>query len=189
MATPTAAPSKSESLVKSPGARSRIPNQWHPLALSQELRRHWRLRGPLVALEGLVALTAIQGAIFVVPALPKSWLQQGAITPFTDFTIPAVALGVVCGGSALLALVTVVTRPWIGALASIVAGLIMVGFEAVEIAVVGFTPMLYPAQPQAWLQPFYLAVGAAMSVLGGYLWWVLARSFRLVPIEERPRRQ
>jgi membrane protein implicated in regulation of membrane protease activity len=51
-----------------------------------------------------------------------------------------------------------------------VAGIFMVGFELVEIMVVGFTPVQTPSQPQAWLQVFYLAIGTLIAVLGWRLW-------------------
>lgn len=66
-------------------------------------RGHWRLRGALIGLAALTALTAIQGAIFVVPTMPRSVLHQGALALFPDYTVPALALGVLCGGSALVA--------------------------------------------------------------------------------------
>lgn len=133
---------------------------------------HAGLRSGLVALAALTAFTAIQGAIFVVPTLPLDWLHKGLVTPFTDYTIPALALGVLCGGAALLALVTVLLRPRLGGLVSLVAGVLMIGFELVEIAVVGFTPVLDPTQPQSWLQVFYLVVGALLAALGVRLWRV-----------------
>jgi hypothetical protein len=141
-----------------------------PVKPEQLQALHRLLRGTLAVLAALVALTSIQGAVFVVPTLPHAWLNQGLVAPFADFTIPALALGIVCGGSALAALVTAVAWPRIGALASVAAGIVMVGFELVEILVVGFTPALYPTQPVAWLQVFYLIVGAAMALLGVLLW-------------------
>jgi hypothetical protein len=139
-------------------------------ASSQPEGKHRPLRGSLAVLAALVALTSIQGAIFVVPTMPRAWLHQGLVTPFSDYTIPALALGILCGGGALLAVVTVLMWPRVGAVVSVIAGILMVGFELVEIAVVGFTPVLYPSQPVAWLQVFYLAVGSAMALLGGLLW-------------------
>ena len=127
-------------------------------------------RWALVALAAFVALTAIQGAIFVVPTMPRSVLRKGIMALFPDFTIPALALGVLCGGSALVAVVTLLLRPRIGALASMVAGAFMVGFELVEILVVGFTPAQTPDQFPAWLQVVYLAVGGALAMLGARLW-------------------
>ena len=47
----------------------------------------------------------------------------------------------------------------------------IIGFELVEIAVVGFTLIEYdPSQFQAWLQLIYLALGA-LQVLFGYRAW------------------
>lgn len=143
---------------------------------------HLSLRVALVALETLLAVTAIWGAIFVVPTIPKAWLRQGIIAPFADYTIPALALGILCGGSALVALVCVLVAPRLGALASIVAGVFMVGFELVEIVVVGFTAAMDPTQPVAWLQVFYLAIGAMVVVLGAFLWRAETGSFRLAGV-------
>jgi hypothetical protein len=125
-------------------------------------------RIPLLILHALVALTAIGGAIWVVPTMPLEWIKAG---PFEDWDIPAVALGFV-GLLAVAALVAVLRVPWLGGLASIVAGATMIAFELVEIAVVGWTPAdpRLNDQFQAWLQPVYLIVGAAQLVLGLRLW-------------------
>jgi hypothetical protein len=77
----------------------------------------------------------------VVPTMPRAWLQQGLVAPFTDYTLPALALGILCGDGALLAFVTVLRWPRAGGVVSVVAGILMVGFELVEILVVGFTPV------------------------------------------------
>ncbi len=140
---------------------------------------HWGLRGTLAALAAFMALSAILGAIFVVPTMPRSVLHSGVLALFPDFTIPALALGILCGGSALVALVTVLVRPRIGALASVVAGAFMIIFELVEIVVVGFTPLQAPDQFPAWLQVVYLAVGGAMVILGARLWRAETGSYRL----------
>ena len=122
----------------------------------------------LVVLNAFVAFTAISGAIFVVPTIPLEWLQYG---PFTDYTVPALALGILVGGSSLLAAILLLVRPVAGAVATVVAGVIVIGFELVEIGVVGFTLIEYDAaQFQAWLQVIYLALGA-LQVLFGYRLW------------------
>ena len=46
------------------------------------------------------------------------------------------------------------------------------GVELVEILVVGFTPVLYPTQPQGWLQVVYLVIGAVMAAFGWHGWRV-----------------
>jgi len=137
------------------------------------------LRAGLVSLEAFTAVTAIWGGAFVVPTIPVEWLHKGLITPFSDTTIPAIALGVVRGGAALAALTTVIARPRLGALLSMLSGGLMVGFELVEILVVGFTPVMYPTQVPAWLQPFYILVGAAIALLGARLWKAETGLYRL----------
>jgi hypothetical protein len=149
------------------------------MVVSETPDRHWPTRVALIVSEAFVALTAITGALFVVPTLPDSWLAKGIITPFVDFTIPALALGILCGGTALVALVAVLRSPRLGALASVVAGIFMIGFELVEIVVVGFTAALYPTMPAAWLQVVYLLVGAALAILGLRLWKSVNGSYRL----------
>jgi hypothetical protein len=131
---------------------------------------HRLLRGTITVLAAVVMLTTIQGAIFVVPTMPRAWLHQGLVSPFADYTIPALALGILCGGGALLAVVSVLMWPRVGAVVSIIAGILMVGFELVEIVVVGFTPVLYPTQVYGWLQVFYLAMGSAIALFGWLLW-------------------
>jgi hypothetical protein len=140
---------------------------------------NWPTRISLIVLEAFMAFTAIWGAIFVVPAIPREWLGKGLINPFADLTIPALALGILCGGSALIALIAVIKSPRLGALASLVAGVFMVGFELVEITVVGFTATMYPTEPPAWLQIVYLVLGAAIATLGMRLWKAVTGSYRL----------
>lgn len=122
----------------------------------------------LVVLNCFVAFTAIFGAIFVVPTIPLEWLKHG---PFTDYTVPALALGILVGGSSTVGALLLLARPWAGAVATIVAGVMIIGFEIVEIGVVGFTLIEYDAsQFQAWLQVLYLGLGS-LQVLFGYRMW------------------
>lgn len=124
-------------------------------------------RGVLLALSALVAVTAIPGAIWVVPTIPLEWMKRG---PFTDWTIPALALGSV-GVLAVLTFLALVLRPWLGAVASVVTGAAMVTFELVEVVVVGWTLSDHgPESFQAWLQLVYLVVGS-LQVLVGYAYW------------------
>ena len=123
----------------------------------------------LLVLHGLVAFTAIGGAIWVVPTMPLDWIKAG---PFEDWTLPAIALGFV-GLIAVAAFVAVIVRPWLGALASVAAGSAMIVFELVEIAVVGWTladPRLN-GYFQAWLQPIFVGVGSIQLLLGMRLWF------------------
>lgn len=161
--------------TRSPSAREAQSN----LPGSSFNPAHRGLRAGLVALEAFLAATAIWGAAFVVPTIPIDWLHKGLITPFSDTTIPALALGILCGGSALVALVAVILRPRLGALLAILSGALMIGFELVEILVVGFTPVMYPTQFPAWLQPFYILLGAVIVLLGERLWRAETGSYQL----------
>jgi hypothetical protein len=91
---------------------------------------------------------------------------------FADDTIPAFALGVLGGGSTLVTVLVLLFLPNLGGGIARIAASIMMGFEPVEIVVVGFTPILYPTLPQGWLQVVYLAVGAVMAAFGWRLWHV-----------------
>jgi hypothetical protein len=137
-------------------------------------------RTALLILHAIVAVTAIAGAIWVVPTMPLEWIKAG---PLDDWTIPAMALGFV-GILAAIAFAGVIARPWVGALASVVAGAAMVIFELVEIAVVGWTPAdpALNGQFQAWLQPIYLIVGSAQLLFGVRLWMVRRSGAPALPL-------
>lgn len=91
--------------------------------------KHTLVRIALVVVEALVALSAIAGGLWLVAGrsgLPLAWL---AGTPFSDYTIPGLVLVIVVGGSALLAAATVfIHREW-AVLISVLAGLLMAGYE------------------------------------------------------------
>jgi len=128
-------------------------------------------RATLMVLQAFVAVTALVGAVVVVPTLPLEWLKVG---PLTDYTIPALALGVLCGGSAIVAFALLVFEPRLGGAAAMVAGTFMVIFEVVEISVVGLSLLEYGiADFQSWLQIVYLIIGASGVALGYHLWTLL----------------
>lgn len=129
--------------------------------------RHVASRGLLAVLTAFLSITAIAGAVFVVPTLPPEWLA-GSI--FADYTIPAVALACV-GGMCVVAFGAVLLRPQIAGAASIAAGLAMVAFELVEIWAVGLSLIEYGAsEPVAWLQVAYVAIGLLTAGAGLSLW-------------------
>ncbi|MEX1172476.1 MAG: hypothetical protein WEG56_07675 [Chloroflexota bacterium] len=137
--------------------------------------RHLASRGLLFVLAAFLAVTAIAGAVFVVPGLPLGWLEGG---PFPDYTIPAFALGLV-GVLAVLTLLALIVRPEVAGIIAVVAGFAMVAFEIVEIAVVGFALAEYgAAEPVAWLQVVYIAIGLATMGIGAALWSVTAEDRR-----------
>lgn len=126
-----------------------------------------KLRGTLIGLELFTAVGAIAGAIFVVPGLPREWLA-GSL--FSDYTIPALALGILCGGGSLAAALAIIWRPALGGIVSVAAGAAMAIFETVEVAAVGFMIVKFPAEPASYLQPFYFGIGVVMAGLGFLVW-------------------
>jgi hypothetical protein len=130
---------------------------------------HRGIRLTLALSEGFVGLCGggialLTGAFGFAQWLPTSVLQG---TPFSDYTIPGLVLCLVLlvligGGMALAASTIFMRRPW-AVLLSVAMGLVMVGFEAVEIAVIDRNP---PAiVPQTVAQQF-LFVGLGLVIVG-----------------------
>jgi hypothetical protein len=93
-------------------------------------KKHEVIRIALVVIAAFIATSAIEGGVAVLGGvvfgykLPLAWL---AGTPFSDYTIPGLALAIVVGGSALIAAATVfIHREW-AVLLSVVAGLMIDG--------------------------------------------------------------
>ena len=138
--------------------------------------KHKLIRIALVVLEVFVALGAIAGGIgLLTGAIPAS-LEGLQGSPFVDYTVPALSLMVIVGGSMLLAAATILTGREIGVLVSVFAGLAMMIFEIVEAAVVdriGGSELLIAVS----LQAFYFALGLAIFVLACSLWVTEYRSY------------
>jgi hypothetical protein len=133
--------------------------------------RHYASRGLLGVLSAFIAITAVAGALFVVPTLPLEWLEGSVLR---DYTIPALALAVV-GGLAIVSLIALVVRPDVAGVAAVVTGLAMVTFEVVEISVVGLSIVEYGlGEPVAWLQIVYIVIGVLTAVAGVGLWLATA---------------
>jgi hypothetical protein len=121
------------------------------------------VRAAVVVVDLFAAVSAIAGAVGLVVGfmnIPASVLQT---TPFADFTVPALLLGFVVGGSALAAAAIALFGPRrIEALATAAAGCVMVGWMTVELAMIGLG---------SWLQPTYFVVGLLMIGLAALLQW------------------
>ncbi|HCJ33420.1 MAG TPA: hypothetical protein DHV65_03855 [Ktedonobacter sp.] len=142
---------------------------------------HKIVRIALVVIETFVGLGAIAGGIALLTGvfaqgIPVAWLQG---TPFSDYTVPGLALAILVGGGMLLAAATVfILREW-AVLVSAVAGIFMVGFEVVEAANVDSKagnglPLM------AGLQVFYFVLGLAIFGLAAYLWMTEYRDHSLL---------
>ncbi len=130
--------------------------------------KHKRVRIAIAVLAAFIALSALVGGIaMLVGAIqfPLEWLRN---TPFSDYTIPAFVLAIIVGGSSLLATVTIFTGREVGVLASLAAGLIMGGYEIVEVVTI---KQIY------WLQGVYFGLGLVIFGLAMYLW--MAEDHRL----------
>ena len=133
------------------------------------------IRIAVVVVNLFAALSAFAGALGLVVGFMNIPLSELRTTPFADFTVPALLLGFVVGGSALVAALIALFGPRrialfeplrFDALASAVAGCIMVGWMTIEVALIGLG---------SWLQPTYLVVGLVLIGLAGLLQWVESR--------------
>ncbi len=123
-----------------------------------------RIRAAVVGVDLFEAVSAAVGAVGLIAGFMNIPLSVLSGTPFTDFTVPALLLGVVVGGSALVAaVIAAFGPPRFGALASAIAGAITVGWLIIEIAMIGLG---------SWAQVVWLLVGLVMIGLAGLLWQV-----------------
>jgi hypothetical protein len=129
------------------------------------------IRITLVVVDLFLAVSAVVGAVGLVVGFMNIPLGVLHGTPFADFTVPALLLGIVVGGSALAAAAIAVFGPRrYETLASAGAGCILAGWMIIEIALIGLG---------SWLQPLYFAVGLVMIGLAALL--ERARSGAFVP--------
>lgn len=133
--------------------------------------RERNVRIAVVVVDLFAAVSAFAGALGLVVGYMNIPLSVLRTTPFADFTVPALLLGIVVGGSALLAAGIAlfgprrlsVFEPWqFDALAAAAAGCIMVGWMVIEIAMIGLG---------AWVQAAYFVVGLVMIGLASLLQW------------------
>jgi hypothetical protein len=125
------------------------------------------LRLAIGVLTGFIALTAIGGGIALLVGaeaerFPLEWLQD---TPFTGYTIPALLLVMVVGGSALAACMAIFTGHKLGIFAAMVAGVIMIGYITGEV-------MILQQVPPGPTLTEYLYFGLGLVIFGsaGYIW-------------------
>ena len=119
----------------------------------------------LIVLDAFLALTAVAGGIGLLTGVldPGVKLLEGS--PFSSYTLPGLALLVLVGGSVLVATLLLVRLPPLGVPASGIAGVMIMGFELVEVLVIGSDPGLARN-----LQVFYFTLGLAIAVLAAVRW-------------------
>ncbi len=110
-------------------------------------------RGDKTAVGGGIALmTGLEGDRFPLELL------QG--TPFSSYVIPGLILTVAVGGSATVAAALLLRNPGIGALASVLAGIVLMGWIMGEVLILNQTAA------RSWVEAIYFAVGLTMVGLG-----------------------
>jgi hypothetical protein len=118
----------------------------------------------LIILTGFLSLTAMGGGIGLVTNIMAPPVQDLQGSSFKSYLVPGLALFLIVGGGALATMILLIRLHPIGSLASILAGIIIIGFETVEIWVIGS-----PAGLARSLQVFYLSLGILIVILGTWL--------------------
>lgn len=123
--------------------------------------RSWR---GLIVADGFAGVSALLGMVILFSSWPiKFPVSELRNTPFSDYKVPALILGLVVGGSALLALWTMLRHPAIGPLFSLIAGGIMMGWIFGEVTLMETN--LFTDFAMAWAQLEYFLLGVLMVVL------------------------
>ena len=106
--------------------------------------RRSALRNLLGAILAFGALNAFAGGYYGLSGakdVPKAWLEG---SPFSNYFIPSLLLFVVVGGSLLMGAVAVFARWRSARLFAFVAGVILLAWLAVQLAIIGYV---------SWMQP------------------------------------
>jgi hypothetical protein len=133
--------------------------------------KHKTIRIMLVVIEAIVGLGALGGGIAILTGafdqwLPLAWLQG---TPFSDYTIPGLILLIVIGGGMLVAAATIFTQHEWAVLLSAAMGLVMIGFEIFEVAIIDrYADAISPSTIAQ--QALMSGLGLIIFGLASYLW-------------------
>lgn len=119
----------------------------------------------LTLMLAFLSVTAVAGGIGLLTGALAPGLELLEGSPFSSYLIPGLALLVLVGGSALVATFMMLGRHPLGVAASAVAGVMIMGFEVVEVLVIGSPVGI------AWnLQLFYFTLGLLIAALAGWMW-------------------
>jgi hypothetical protein len=122
---------------------------------------HMWSRYLLGALLTFGAINAVAGGYFGLsgaPGVPVEWL---AGSPFKDYFIPSLILIVVVGGAFSFAAVAVFARSRLARVSAFAAGIVVLVWIAVQLAIIGYVSWMQPATliagivvlRLAWLMP------------------------------------
>lgn len=137
--------------------------------METEMTRQRQIQQSVVILALAGAVSALAGGIALligVIEFPLDWLDG---TIFEDYTIPALVLAVIVGGSQVIAALSIRRSEGWGSEAALAAGLVMMGWIVGEIAIVGSEAGIMRA-----LQAVYFTLGLIEAALAA--WLVVTRS-------------
>ena len=122
----------------------------HPKAIRYSL-------GGLLAFGALNAIGGGYYGLLGAAGVPTEWLEG---RPFSDYFIPSLILLVVVGGSFVMAAIVVFAGLPIARVAALTAGLVVLGWLAAQVAIIGYV---------SWMQPTTAIAGVLVLVLA----WLL----------------
>jgi hypothetical protein len=143
-------------------------------ASAVEWRSPRAFRYVLGALLAFAALNALAGGYYGLAGakgIPTEWLRG---TPFADYFLPSLVLFVIVGGSFLVATVAVFAHWQRDRLLAIAAGVVVLGWLCVQVAIIGYV---------SWMQPATAIAGALILALA----WRLPPSRPTVSLARRTR--
>jgi hypothetical protein len=116
------------------------------------------LLGGLLAFGALNAFAGGYYGLAGAEGVPTEWLEG---SPFRDYHIPSLILFTVVGGALLFAATAVFSRLRIARRAALAAGVIVLGWITVQVAIIGYVTWMQPATATggllilvlAWLLP------------------------------------
>jgi hypothetical protein len=114
------------------------------------------IRYLLGVLLGFGAINAFAGGYYGLsgaPGVPLDWL---AGSPFKNYFIPSVILLVVVGGALSFAAVALLARARLARVSAVVAGMLVLVWIAVQLAIIGYV---------SWMQPATLVAGILVLML------------------------
>jgi hypothetical protein len=114
----------------------------------------------VAALGAVTAASAIGGSIYGLGgarSVPREWLEG---SPFETYTVPSLILGFAVAVTSADAAVTAWRGHQAAARSSVLAGAVLSGWIATQVAIIG---------PRSFLQPLMGGVGIAMIALGAKL--------------------
>lgn len=101
-----------------------------------------RLLGTFLAFGALNAFAGGWFGLSGAPGVPTEWLDG---SPFGTYFVPSLVLFFVVGGTLLLAAISVFTRSRNATLLSVIAGVILLGWIAIQVGIIGYVSWMQPA--------------------------------------------